>query len=158
MDEKLAILKILLPKAVLKAITPEAAKATPRGQIESGLIRIENFPFRVGREARVTMVDGELLILDRRPKSGHENPSNDLYLHDSGKTLNISREHFQINSTPEGYVLVDRGSACGTTVNGIPVGGRDAGGSAPLKDGDTIGIGKETSPYLYTFVCDLMTA
>ena len=158
MDEKLAILKILLPQAVLKAMTPEAAQAAPVGKIESGLVRIESFPFRVGREARVEVVHGELVVLDRRPRTGHEVPSNDLYLHDSGKPLNISREHFQIDSTPDGYVLVDRGSACGTSVNGVPVGGDDAGGSAPLRDGDTIGIGNESSPHLFTFVTDLINA
>ena len=156
MDEKLAILKILLPEAVLKAMTPEAVTATPLGKIESGVIRIESFPFRVGREARVALVDGELMVLDRRPKTGHEKPSNDLYLQDAGKTLNISREHFQIDSTPDGYVLVDRGSACGTSVNGVPVGGSDAGGSASLNDGDTIGIGNESTPYLFTFVANLI--
>ena len=155
MDEKLAILKILLPDAVLKAMTPEAVKAAPLGKIESGLIRIESFPFRVGREARVAFVDGELLILDRRRKTGHEKPNNDLYLHDSGETLNISREHFQIDSTPDGYVLVDRGSACGTSVNGVSVGGNDAGGSVSLNDGDTIGIGNESTPYLFSFVANL---
>lgn len=158
MDEKLAILKILLPEAVLKAMTPEAAEAAPFGKLESGLIRIESFPFRVGREARVAVVDGELVVLDRRPRTGHEVPSNDLYLHDNGKPLNISREHFQIESTPDGYVLVDRGSACGSSVNGVPVGGDDAGGSASLKDGDTIGIGNESSPYLFTFVANLIHA
>jgi pSer/pThr/pTyr-binding forkhead associated (FHA) protein len=155
MNEKLAILKALLPEAILKATTPDAVKAAPLGKIKSGLIRIESFPFRVGREARVALVDGELMILDRRPRTGHEQPSNDLYLHDSGTTLNISREHFQIDSTPDGFVLVDRGSACGTSLNGVLVGGNDAGGSASLHDGDTVGIGGESTPYLFTFVANL---
>jgi hypothetical protein len=156
MNEKLAILKMLLPEAVLKAVTPEAVTAAPHGKIVAGLIRIESFPFRVGREARVALVDGELIILDRRPRTGHEKPSNDLYLNDSGKTLNISREHFQIDKTPDGYVLVDRGSACGTSVNGVLVGGNDAGGTVSLRDGDTIGIGNESTPYLFTFVANLI--
>jgi hypothetical protein len=156
MNEKLAILKILLPQAVLKGMTPEALAAAPPARVESGLIRIEAFPFRVGREARVAMVDGELMVLDRRPRTGHEKPSNDLYLHDSGKSLNISREHFQIDSTPNGYVLTDRGSACGTSVNGVPVGGNDTGGSAALKDGDTIGVGNESSPYVFIFFANLL--
>ncbi|MEI6734467.1 MAG: FHA domain-containing protein, partial [Comamonadaceae bacterium] len=71
-------------------------------------------------------------------------------------TLNISREHFQIDNTPDGYVLVDRGSACGTSVNGVLVGGNDAGGTASLNDGDTIGIGNESTPYLFTFVANLI--
>lgn len=36
MNEKLAILKILLPEAVLKAVTPESVTAVPHGKIESG--------------------------------------------------------------------------------------------------------------------------
>jgi len=157
MNEKQAILEILLPEAVLKATTPEALSAAPPGKIKSGLIRIESFPYRVGREARVAHVLGEVVGLDRRPKNGHEKPNNDLYLYDSGKILNISREHFQIEKTPDGYVLVDRGSACGTSVNGIPVGGHDAGGSVALQDGDTIGIGKDSTPFLFTFFANLRT-
>lgn len=157
MEDKLAILKILLPKAVLKAMTPEAAEAVPRGQIESGLIRIQQFPFRVGRETRITIVDGAPMILDRRLKTGQMKPNNDLYLHDSREALNISREHCQIERTADGgYVLVDRGSACGTLLNGVSIGGDDAGGSVPLKDGDVIGIGTESTPYRYTFITDLI--
>ena len=155
MDDKQAILKILLPKAVLKAMTPEAERAAPDGIIESGLIRIQQFPFKVGREARVAMIDGELLIIDRPPRVANGKPNNDLYLVDGGQPLNISREHFQIESTADGYLLVDRGSACGTTVDGVRVGGNDAGGSAPLRDGAAIGIGTGSTPYLFTFVSDL---
>lgn len=154
MNDKQTILTILLPKAVLKTMTPEAERAVPDGMIESGLIRIRQFPFRVGREARVTVVDGEFTI-DERRRLGDGKPNNDLYLVDAGRALNISREHFQIESTAEGYLLVDRGSACGTTVGGVRIGGDDTGGSAPLRDGDTIGIGTESTPYLFTFVSDL---
>ena len=37
----------------------------------------------------------------------------------------------------------------------VAVGGSDAGGSAPLRDGDTIGIGTESTPYLFTFISGL---
>lgn len=151
MDDKQTILKLLSPKAVLKAITPEAERSVPDGMIEAGLIGIRHFPFRVGRESRGAIVDGEFLRTER-PRFGSRNPYNDLYLIDAGQPLEISREHFQIESTAEGYLLVDRGSACGTTVGGISVGGGDAGGSAPLRDGDTIGIGTESTPYLFTFI------
>lgn len=154
MDDKQTILALLLPKAVLKAMTPEGERAVPDGLSRSGLISIRHFPFRVGRESRGAIVDGEFQRTER-PRFGDRKPDNDLYLIDAGPVLHISREHFQIESTPEGYVLVDRGSACGTTVGGVPVGGDDTGGSAPLKDGDTIGIGTEATPYLFTFVSDL---
>ena len=153
MDDKQAILKLLLPKAVLKPLTPEAEQAVPDGMIQSGLISIRKFPFRVGRESRVMLVEGKIRRIER-PRLGGREPNNDLYLIDSGELLNISREHFQIERTGEGYVLVDRGSACGTMVGAIRVGANDAGGSVPLKDGDTIGIGTESTPYRYTFISD----
>ena len=156
MNDKQTILTLLLPKAVLKAMTPEAERAVPDGMIESGLISIRQFPFRVGRESRGAIVDGEFQRTER-PRFGNRKPDNDLYLIDAGPLLHISREHFQIESTAEGYLLVDRGSACGTTVGGISVGGGDAGGSAPLRDGDTIGIGTESTPYRFTFISGLIS-
>jgi hypothetical protein len=154
MDDKQTILRLFLPKAVLKALTPEAECALPDGMIEAGLIGIRHFPFRVGRESRGAMVDGEFLRTER-PRFGNRKPTNDLYLVEAGEQMEISREHFQIESTAQGYLLVDRGSACGTTVGGIHIGGGDTGGSAPLKDGDTIGIGTESTRYLFTFISDL---
>ena len=48
---------------------------------------------------------------------------------------------------------MDRGSACGSIVGGKVIGGDDAGGSAPLADGDTIVLGVEgVSPYRYQFI------
>jgi hypothetical protein len=155
MDDKQSILKLLLPKAVLKPMTPEAECAVPDGMIKSGLISIRHFPFRVGRESRGEIVEGEFLRIER-PRRGDREPNNDLYLIDAGELMHISREHFQIESAADGYVLVDRGSACGTTVGGIRVGGDDAGGSVSLKDGDVIGIGAESTQYLFTFISGLV--
>ena len=154
MDDKQAILGLLLPKAVLKALTPEAECAVPDGMIESGLVGIRKFPFRVGRESRGTIVDGKFHRIER-PRFGDRKPNNDLYLIDAGEQLEISREHFQIESTAEGFVLVDRGSACGTSVAGVRVGVGSTRSSAPLKDGDTIGIGTEETPYLFAFISGL---
>lgn len=154
MDAKQTILSLFLPKAVLKALTPEAERAVPDGMLQAGFIGIRHFPYKVGRESRSAIVDGQILRTER-PRSGNREPNNDLYLIDLGEQMQISREHFQIESTPDGYLLVDRSSACGTTVGGIHIGGGDTGGSAPLKDGDTIAIGTESTPYLFTFISDL---
>jgi hypothetical protein len=151
MDDKQTILTLLSPKAVLKAMTPEAERSVPDGRMEVGFIVIRHFPFMVGRESRGAIVDGKFLRSER-PRVNGRNPLNDLYLIDAVEPLEISRSHFQIESTAEGYLLIDRGSACGTTVGGIHIGGDDAGGSAPLKDGDTVGIGTESTPYLFTFI------
>lgn len=154
MEDKQAILAILLPSAVLKALTPEAERAVPEGMIESGYVSIRRFPLRVGRESRGTMVDGRFHRIER-PRDDRQAPNNDLYLVDAGPRLHISREHLQIERTEDGYLLVDRGSACGTSVGGVRVGAGAARTSVQLKDGDTIAIGTESTPFLYRFISDL---
>jgi hypothetical protein len=151
MDEKQTILDAVTPKAVLKAMTPEARKATPQSSLVEGVVCIRNFPFRIGRESRIKKINGRLERIERT-KLDNRPPSNDLYLVDDGHLLNISREHFQIEKSDNDYVLVDRGSACGTRVGEISVGGNDSTGSLPLKDGDMICIGTKTSPYIFQFI------
>lgn len=151
MDEKLAILTDSLPKAVLQAQNPDTIGAVPQTLFRGDMIVITRFPFKVGRESRVTRRDGKLERLER-PKKDDSPPNNDLYLIDNGPRLNISREHFQIEKRAGGYVLVDRGSACGTKIEGVNVGGDDAGGEAELHDGDMIAVGAVGTPYLFRFI------
>ena len=148
---KQSILNALSPKAVLKPMTEEAARAVPVGMIADGLIAIRQFPFRVGRESRFTYVNGEIRRMERQ-RLGNQEPNNDLYLLDPIQPLHVSREHFHIDRTLDGYVIFDRGSACGTIVGGVEIGGKDSGGSIPIKDGETIIVGTSNSPYSYTFV------
>jgi len=151
MDEKQTILEAVTPKAVLKAMTPEAKKATPQSSLVEGVVCVRTFPFRVGRESRVKKINGRLERIERA-RLDNRIPSNDLYLVDDGHLLNISREHFQIEKNGNDYILFDRGSACGTQVGDIKVGGDDSTGSLPLKDGDMICIGTKASPYVFQFV------
>lgn len=151
MDDKQSVLLRVTPRAVLKAMTDEALEAIPMNQRIDDLVVIRKFPFRVGRESRVRKVDGRLERVERAKLDDRE-PNNDLYLMDKGKLLNISREHLKIEKVDEGYRLVDRGSACGTKVDGEPVGGEDSGGTGKLLDGDVIAIGTVSTPYLYQFI------
>jgi len=151
MDNKSATLQLLTPKAVLQAMTPEARASVSQGALEGDLIRINRFPFSVGRESRVSEVDGKL-IRTERVKHVDGSPSNDLYLADTNRPLNISREHFRIHQTNNGYMLHDRCSACGTSVENQRIGGRDSGGEIALKDGDIIAIGVEDTPYIFKFI------
>jgi pSer/pThr/pTyr-binding forkhead associated (FHA) protein len=151
MDEKRKILDKIMPRAVLKAMSAEAVEAIPQNQRVDDMVVIRTFPFRIGRESRVRSVNG---ILERteRSKMADREPNNDLYLVDAGKLLNISREHLQIEKQSDSYTLLDRGSACGTKVEGLAVGGEDSGGTATLRDGDVISIGTSTTPYVYRFI------
>lgn len=150
MDEKETILMDVLPKAVLQALTPEAREAVPAAQLVGDAVVILEFPFRVGRESRIRKVDGRIERIER-PKGKEGPPNNDLYLLDRGQLLNISREHFQIEKVADGYVLVDRGSACGTRVGDELVGSGDVGGRSILRDGDVIAAGTKGTPYRFRF-------
>jgi pSer/pThr/pTyr-binding forkhead associated (FHA) protein len=59
----------------------------------------------------------------------------------------VSREHFLIDTKHELYVLIDRGSFCGTIV-----GGQRAGGQIELRNEDVVIIGTVDSPYVFKFV------
>ncbi|MCP3888224.1 MAG: FHA domain-containing protein [Desulfobulbaceae bacterium] len=152
MDEKQEILERITPRAVLKALTTEALEAVPIGQRIDEFIVIRKYPFRIGRESRVRTINGKIERLER-PLINNQEPNNNLYLIDQGPLLNISREHLSIEKDGSNYVLVDRGSNCGTRVGGNSVGGEDNGGSSVLNDGDVIAIGTLKTPFLYRFIC-----
>lgn len=115
------------------------------------MVCIRRLPFRIGRESRVKKVNGRIERIER-PKLDDREPNNDLYLVDRGHLLNISREHLRIEIDGDAFYLVDRGSACGTKVNGEAVGGDDQGGRTLLSDGDIITIGTTESPYRFRFL------
>lgn len=127
-----------------------AMTETARADAGAETIEVNTFPFRIGRESRVGVMEGKLRSLERRKSKAA--PNNEWYVRDTGERLNISREHFQIERMPDDtYEIVDRGSACGTKVAGKAIGGKDAGGRAPLRDGDIIVIGTASSPYVFQF-------
>lgn len=152
MTEKKKIMEKIMPVAVLKAMTPAAEQAVAKTVLVEGIVPLRNFPFKVGRESRVKMVDGKIERIER-VKNVQVSPNNDLYLVDDGHLLNISREHFQIERDGDRFYLFDRGSACGTLVEDQAVGEGDGRESTvELKDGDTITIGTRQSPYIFQFV------
>ena len=151
-DDKRRILQTLFPTAVLKALTPDALFAVPAGLAVDGMVVIHALPFRVGRESRVTVIDGRVHRIERQ-RLTDDKGINDLYLMDGGELLQISREHFRIEAAADGgFRIIDRGSKCGLTVAGKRIGGHSGVGSAPLHDGDVIGIGTPESPYQFVFI------
>lgn len=103
---------VIRVKAKLTPLTKQARVAL--GGRRS--ITIDVFPFRIGRESRQTAV-WPLTLIDRRKAEPQD--VNSLYLADKGAKLQISREHCVLEVDGEGHLcLVERGSACGTEVNG----------------------------------------
>jgi pSer/pThr/pTyr-binding forkhead associated (FHA) protein len=127
----------------LKALTPEA-----RSSLGGPILKINRFPFRVGRESRV--VPGARTHSETR-RQGDSTPNNDLYLHESGPLLCVSREHCLIDRQGGTFIIVDRGSHCGTLVEGELVGEKKVGGWKPLQDNDVIIVGPSESRYIYKF-------
>jgi len=150
-NEKKELLNQLLPKAVLKALTGKAKHAILKKGFGKELIPIFDFPFKMGRETRVSYIDGEIIIQERHKLSGNA-PSNDIYLFDNGQFLQISREHCSITKCENGYILQDRGSACGSMVNETKVGGNDNSADSLLHDGDIITLGSPESEYKFKFI------
>ena len=106
----------------LAALTPEAKDA-----LRGAELPITQFPVRVGRDSR----GARRAVAD--------------------PATNVSREHFQIEHNGVQYVLVDRQSTCGTIVEGQVVGGKQAGGAVPLRDGDVIIVGTSASRFVFKF-------
>jgi pSer/pThr/pTyr-binding forkhead associated (FHA) protein len=125
-------------------MTPEAKEALGGPDVE-----IKSFPFRVGRESRKMTWSAQGIVTERR--NPDQKPNNDLYLLEKSEPMNVSREHFLIDTEGEGFVLVDRESTCGTIVEGQTVGGQTHGGRVPLHDGDVVIVGTSLSPFVFQF-------
>jgi len=123
----------------LKALTPESVESLGMNQRKISL------PFLVGRESRINEPNR---LPGRRVGS---RPSNDLYLAEAG-LCNVSREHFMIERRDGGFYLVDRGSMCGTIVEGVIVGGVRMGGEKKIQNGDVIIVGTSASKHIFKFL------
>jgi pSer/pThr/pTyr-binding forkhead associated (FHA) protein len=127
----------------LVALTEDAQRAL-RGEQKV----IERFPFKVGRESRLGPAKS-WQAGERRATTTTQ--LNDVYIVDTGDILNVSREHFLIEHDGGRYMLTDRGSACGTIVEGRTVGGDRKGGRVELHDHDVIVVGTASSPFIFKF-------
>lgn len=152
-SNKTELLQALIPLAGLLPLTVDALNTLPAEQMKRGILGIHAFPFRIGRESRLQLDEktGQFHRIERFKKGAHQ-PNNDVYLVDSGKLLNISREHLQIELRDGEFIVADRGSACGFTINGQHTGGHDKGGRAVIRDGDELVLGIAASPYRFRFI------
>jgi hypothetical protein len=131
----------------LRAMTPEA------GEVLGGeYLEITRFPYRVGRESRERQ---HAFAEAERRDAPAVLPNNDLYIREDGGIKNVSREHFAIGRSADGgYTVEDRGSACGTIVGNVTLGGHRRRGVCGIKDGNVIVVGTPQSPYVFKFLID----
>jgi predicted component of type VI protein secretion system len=66
--------------------------------------------------------------------------------------LNISREHFLIEHQNGNYFIVDRGSSCGTIVEGTTLGDKRQSVSRKLENQDVIIVGSSRSKFVFKFL------
>jgi len=130
------------PRIFLMALTSET-----RDAIGGPTLLADPLPFRVGRESRGPQGLARIFRSEQRALAVPR--TNELYLRETAEQINVSRQHFQIQWDRDGLLLVDRGSTCGTIVEGKPIGGAGEGGTAPLKDGDVIIVGTAYSPFIF---------
>ena len=116
-------------------------------------VKLTHFPFRIGRESRYATVNGERVSMERRLTES--NPNNELYLIDEHPVINVSREHLTIDLLSDGtFLVVDRGSTCGTIVDGKAIGVREPANEAVIQNGGRLVVGTRDSPYVYEFIVD----
>jgi len=127
----------------LTALTPEGART-----FGARAINIPHFPFRIGRESRRLKWTEQGLVGEKRRAAP---PNNDLYLVEELEPMNVSREHFLIGRDDHGYFVLDRGSACGTLVEGEAIGAQTGNSRAPLHDHDVIIVGTSLSRFIFKF-------
>jgi len=101
-NEKKELLDSMIPKAVLKAVTEESKHSITRREFGHDIIPIYNYPFKIGREARVNYVDGEV-ILQERHKLGGDDRNGSMPLKDGDIiTLGSKESHYKFK-----FILLD---------------------------------------------------
>jgi CRP-like cAMP-binding protein len=118
--------QVVAPVLRLEALTTEAAAAL----LDVGLLRIDHFPFRIGRASHNPLVQNDLELRDQMP-------------------WQISRHHLAFIVEDQRVGVVDRGSQLGASLDGIRFGGsRDEPGPVFLQgDRGQLVIGSPESPY-----------
>lgn len=145
------LINSFLPNAVLIPITTEAEKSILNTQIINKLIPMFEFPFKIGRESRMSENDRGLFV-KLRILNNISKPNNDIYLVNNTESLEISKEHFSIEKKDDSYFIIDRKSTLGTKLNNNEIGKDKANKPYTIKDKDIIKIGSSDSKYEFQFL------
>ena len=101
------------------------------------------------------VVDTFPFVVGRSPHKGEPSPNLDIHLKlDDSTPYRMSRAHFAIHRTPDGFRVQDLASTLGTSLNGTFLGSHFGNDSAPLKRGENFIIaGGVDSKFAFTVVC-----
>ncbi len=117
------------PVLVIEGLTPEAEEA-----LSSTPLRVEEFPFRIGRTSHNPLVRNDLEIEDKMP-------------------WQVSRHHLAFVLDHGRVAVVDRGSTLGASVDGRRLGGAKGEPGPIVLTGETrITLGKEKSPFRFQVI------
>lgn len=148
MDElKRELINSFVPEVILLPVTKEATMSL----MDKKMIVINSFPYRVGRESRISESDRGIFV-KLRILNSPINPNNDIYLVNTTQNLEISKEHFQIEKKDNKYYIKDRSSTLGTKLNNKEIGKENAKDFFDLIDGDIIKIGSSNSQLEFKFL------
>lgn len=127
-------------EAINHSISLSPLNALCASKFEEGFgdLKIEKFPFRIGRrgigengERHSIFSSNDFLIADEEP-------------------FQISRSHCSIEREGENFFIRDRGSTLGTIVNDVPIGVQHSCLTVDLRKGEnTLILGSARSPYKF---------
>ena len=113
----------------IEGLTPEAENA-----LGSTPLRVEEFPFRIGRTSHNPLVHNDLEIEDKTP-------------------WQVSRHHLAFVMEQGRVAVVDRGSTLGASVDGRRLGGpKGEPGPIFLEGESRITLGRENSPFRFQVI------
>jgi CRP-like cAMP-binding protein len=120
------------PAVLLEGLTPKAEEALP-----SNPVRIETFPFRIGRVSHNPLVHNDLTIDDEMP-------------------WQVSRHHVVLVFENGRIGVMDRGSTLGASVDGERLGGPKGKPGPIFFEGDEgcLVLGTEKSPFRFQVVIE----
>ena len=114
------------PVVLIEGLTPDAEQVLPESPL-----RIDRFPFRIGRHSHNPLVHNDLEIEDKMP-------------------WQISRHHLAFVLDQGRVAVVDRGSTLGSSVDGTRLGGRKGEPGPIFLEGESqITLGKDKSPFRF---------
>ena len=137
----------------LDVMTPDARRILGESAIE-----VDPLPFKVGRgELRraAALMGGIKKRMEQVFRTADFDdgaaPGLMFELPEREQSRFVSREHFEIVESKNGYDLVDLGSSLGTIVDGELIGGKRTGGRVKLEDGSLIIVGSHHSGFIFRF-------